>query len=215
MPVPVPLRRPPSRQSPACLPAVSAAGVYPRTRSDARLPACLRRWALPPREQIALAQIEQALAAGIPRARCSWMLATVMRRRCAIGSARNELSYAVALRPATTVWWGEHQPAPVARMHRRGGRPRTRVRRDSEAPADRRARSGARAADGRAGARSNGGRGPTRRSPRALHGCAAVPHTAIFPARKNGCSSNGRTGTPRRPTPSCPTCLNRSRLKTW
>ena len=164
--------------------------------------------------QIAWAQIEQALAAGIPRGTvlmdAGYGDETAMRDRL----SAHELSYAVAVRPATTVWWEKRQPAPAARKHRRGGRPRTRVRRT---------RSTSRSAcsiwlarcRGRAGARSNGGRGPIRRSPRALHGCAAVPHTAIAPARRNGCSSNGRTGTPRRPTTSCPTCLNRSRLKTW
>ena len=38
--------------------------------------------------EIAWAQIEAALARASRVARCSWMLATVMRRRCAIGSAR-------------------------------------------------------------------------------------------------------------------------------
>ena len=78
--------------------------------------------------QIAWAQIEQALAAGIPRGTvlmdAGYGDETAMRDRL----SAQQLSYAVAVRPATTVWWGEHQPAPAARKHRRGGRPRTRVR---------------------------------------------------------------------------------------
>ena len=81
--------------------------------------------------QIAWAQIEAALAAGIP---CGTVLMdagygdeAAMRDRL----NAQQLSYAVAVRPATTVWWGEHQPAPAVRKHRRGGRPRTRVRRNA------------------------------------------------------------------------------------
>jgi len=43
---------------------------------------------------------------------------------------KRDFVYAVAVRPATTVWWGEHQPAPAPRPQPRG-RPRTRVRRDA------------------------------------------------------------------------------------
>jgi SRSO17 transposase len=81
--------------------------------------------------QLAWAQIEAALAAGIPRGTvlmdAGYGDEAAMRDRL----SAHELSYAVAVRPATTVWWGEHQPAPAARKHRRGGRPRTRVRRDA------------------------------------------------------------------------------------
>ena len=81
--------------------------------------------------EIAWAQIEQALAAGIPRGTvlmdAGYGDETAMRDRL----NAQELSYAVAVRPATTLWWGEHQPAPAARQHRRAGRPRNRVRRDA------------------------------------------------------------------------------------
>jgi SRSO17 transposase len=81
--------------------------------------------------QLAWTQIEAALAAGIPRGTvlmdAGYGDEAAMRDRL----SAHELSYAVAVRPATTVWWGEHQPAPAARKHRRGGRPRTRVRRDA------------------------------------------------------------------------------------
>ena len=80
--------------------------------------------------QIAWAQIEQALAAGIPRGTvlmdAGYGDETAMRDRL----SAQQLSYAVAVRPATTLWWGQHQPAPAARQYRRGGRFRTRVRRD-------------------------------------------------------------------------------------
>ena len=82
--------------------------------------------------EIAWAQIEQALAAGIPRGTvlmdAGYGDETAMRERL----SAHDLSYAVAIRPATTLWWGEHQPAPAAHQHRRGGRPRTRVRRDAK-----------------------------------------------------------------------------------
>ena len=82
--------------------------------------------------QIAWAQIEAALAAGIPRGTvlmdAGYGDETAMRDRL----SAQQLSYAVGVRPGTTVWWGEHQPAAAAgRKHRRGGRPRTRVQRDA------------------------------------------------------------------------------------
>ena len=42
-----------------------------------------------------------------------------------------ELSYAVGVRRATTVWWGEHQPAPMSEYSGQG-RPRRRLIRDAE-----------------------------------------------------------------------------------
>lgn len=47
-------------------------------------------------------------------------------------SARG-MTYAVGIRPGTTVWWDSYQPAPtpVALQPSRGGRPRSRVLRDS------------------------------------------------------------------------------------
>jgi len=80
--------------------------------------------------QIAWAQIETALAAGIPRGTvlmdAGYGDETAMRDRL----SAHELSYAAAVRPATTVWWGEHQPAAIARKHVRSA-PGTRVRRDA------------------------------------------------------------------------------------
>ena len=79
--------------------------------------------------ELAREQIEAALAANIPRgvvltdagygdeaALRDWLQA-------------QGLSYAVGIRPATAVWWGEHQPAPASRQTR--GRPRTHVKRDA------------------------------------------------------------------------------------
>jgi SRSO17 transposase len=45
--------------------------------------------------------------------------------------AGHALSYAVGVRPGTTVWWGEHQPLPAPKPRRRAGRPRQRLRRDT------------------------------------------------------------------------------------
>ena len=83
--------------------------------------------------KIAWAQIEAALVAGIPRGTVLMDAAygdeAAMRDRL----TAHGLSYAVAVRPATTVWWGEHQPAPTPVKQTRG-RPRTRVRRDARHP---------------------------------------------------------------------------------
>jgi SRSO17 transposase len=79
--------------------------------------------------RIAWAQIEAALAAGIPRGTVLMDAAygdeAAMRDRL----TGHGLAYAVAIRPATTVWWGTHQPAPAKQSTR--GRPRIRVRRDA------------------------------------------------------------------------------------
>ena len=79
---------------------------------------------------IAWGQIEAALAAGLPRGTVLMDAAygdeAAMRDRL----SAHELSYAVAVRPATTVWWGQHQPVPALAQQTRG-RPRTRVRRDA------------------------------------------------------------------------------------
>lgn len=80
--------------------------------------------------QIAWGQIEAALAAGIARGTVLMDAAygdeAAMRDRL----SAHRLSYAVAVRPATTVWWGKHQPAS-APVEQSRGRPRTRVRRDA------------------------------------------------------------------------------------
>lgn len=79
--------------------------------------------------ELAWAQIEAALAAGIPRGTvltdAGYGDETALRDRL---SARG-LPYAVGIRPATAVWWEKHQPAraPVKPVR---GRRRTRVLRD-------------------------------------------------------------------------------------
>ncbi|HEV2007882.1 MAG TPA: IS701 family transposase [Burkholderiales bacterium] len=77
---------------------------------------------------LAFSQIEAALAAGVPRgpvtADAGYGDESAFRDRlCEAGMA-----YAVGIRPATSVWWGEYQPAeaPAGR-----GRPRTRLQRDA------------------------------------------------------------------------------------
>jgi len=79
--------------------------------------------------EIAWLQIEAALAAGIPRGPvlidAGYGDEAALRDRL----SAHGLIYAVGIRPATAVWWDEHQPAPTASARRRG-RPRTRVLRD-------------------------------------------------------------------------------------
>ncbi len=79
--------------------------------------------------EIAWAQIEAALAAGIPRGPvlvdAGYGDEAALRDRL----SAHGLVYAVGIRPATGVWWGEHQPAPAPATQGRG-RPRTRVLRD-------------------------------------------------------------------------------------
>jgi SRSO17 transposase len=76
---------------------------------------------------IALGQIEQALAAGLP--------AGVVLADAAYGTEadwRDQLSswglqYAVGVREHSCVWHGRHRPAPMPAASLRGGRPRTRL----------------------------------------------------------------------------------------
>jgi len=87
--------------------------------------------AFAPKGQIAWQQIQAALEAGYPRgtvlADAAYGDETAWRERL----SRAGLSYAVGIRPATTVWWGSHQPAHVpARGSSEPGRPRTRTQRD-------------------------------------------------------------------------------------
>jgi SRSO17 transposase len=80
---------------------------------------------------IALEQIDQALASGISPG--------IVLADAAYGTDtdwRNQLSerglqYMVGVRDNTTVWWGEHQPAPMPPAKSRRGRPRTRTVRDA------------------------------------------------------------------------------------
>lgn len=75
---------------------------------------------------LALEQIDQALARGVPRG--------VVLADAAYGTEthwRDQLSerglqYMVGVRDNTKVWWGTHQPAPMPPVSRKGGRPRTR-----------------------------------------------------------------------------------------
>lgn len=81
--------------------------------------------------EMARVQIEAALNAAIPRgtvlADAAYGDETAFRDWL---SAR-ELSYALGVRPATTVWWGEHQPVPNPHKGRRG-KTRTHLVRDAD-----------------------------------------------------------------------------------
>jgi SRSO17 transposase len=79
--------------------------------------------------EIALGQVEAALAAGLPRG--VFLGDAAYGDEAALRDRLTELDliYAVGVRPGTAVWWENHQPAtpPVAR---RRGRARTRLVRD-------------------------------------------------------------------------------------
>lgn len=79
--------------------------------------------------EIAWAQIEAALAAGTPR---GTVLIDAGYDEAALRDRLTErgLQYAVGIRPQTTLWWGEHQPAPTPPKRSQYGRPRVRVLRD-------------------------------------------------------------------------------------
>src|SRR3990172_2926950 len=81
--------------------------------------------------ELAWAQIEAALTASIPRgpvlADAAYGDEAALRDRL----SAHELIYAVGIRPATAVWWDEHQPASPP-VKQGGGRPRTRVLRDKD-----------------------------------------------------------------------------------
>jgi SRSO17 transposase len=78
--------------------------------------------------ELAWAQIEAALAAGMPRGTvlmdAGYGDEAAMRDRL----SAHQLSYAVGVRSGTKVWWAGHQPAAVVHQQPRG-RPRTRLRR--------------------------------------------------------------------------------------
>ena len=80
---------------------------------------------------LAMRQIEQALAAGYPRgvvlADAAYGDETAWRERL----AGHGLTYAVGVKPGTTVWWGEYQPLVPAPPSGQAGRPATRFGRDA------------------------------------------------------------------------------------
>ena len=81
--------------------------------------------------ELAMQQIEAAMAAGYPRgvvlADAAYGDETAWRERL----AGQGLSYAVGVRPGTTVWWGEHQPLLPPPASGQPGRPRRRLMRDA------------------------------------------------------------------------------------
>jgi SRSO17 transposase len=82
--------------------------------------------------QLAWQQIEAALAAGYPRgpvlADAAYGDETAWREKL----AERGLTYAVGVRPATTVWWGEHQPASLPTPRAETGRARRKLHRDAD-----------------------------------------------------------------------------------
>ncbi|OIQ79304.1 transposase DDE domain protein [mine drainage metagenome] len=80
--------------------------------------------------ELAWRQIEAALQAGYPRgtvlADAAYGDETAWREKL----AGRGLTYAVGVRPATTVWWGEHQPAAESDPAGGVGRPRRGLQRD-------------------------------------------------------------------------------------
>lgn len=80
---------------------------------------------------LAMQQIEAALSAGHRRgvvlADAAYGGDTAWREQL----SGHGLSYAVAVRSTTSVWWGSYQPVPEPELTRRRGRPRCRVQRDA------------------------------------------------------------------------------------
>jgi len=82
--------------------------------------------------QIAREQIDAALAKDLPRGVVLADAAYGDESGFRDGLTERELSYVLAVRETTGVWWGEHQPAPVpANDSPARGRPRTRLKRDA------------------------------------------------------------------------------------
>lgn len=83
------------------------------------------------KDELAWAQIEAALAADVPRG--TVLMDSAYGDNAALRDrlSAQGLSYAVAVRAHTALWWADHQPAaPPVRQHA-GGRARTRVARDA------------------------------------------------------------------------------------
>ncbi len=79
--------------------------------------------------EMARTQIEAALAAGIPRGPVLMDAGYGDEAAFRDWLSARELPYAAGVRPATAVWYDEHQPAPAPVKAGRG-RPRTRLARD-------------------------------------------------------------------------------------
>ena len=79
--------------------------------------------------ELAWTQIEAALEAGIPRGTVLVDAGYGDEAQLRDRLSEHGLSYAVGIRPATAVWWEQHQPAPAPVKQVRGRR-RTRVLRD-------------------------------------------------------------------------------------
>lgn len=79
--------------------------------------------------EIARTQIEAALSADIPRGPVLMDAGYGDEAALRDWLSAQELVYAVGIRPATAVWWDDHQPAPAPVKTGRG-RPRTRLVRD-------------------------------------------------------------------------------------
>ena len=80
--------------------------------------------------EMARVQIEAALTAGIPRGPVLMDAAYGDQAKLRDWLSARGLSYAAGIRPATAVWYDEHQPAAVSVKPGRG-RPRTRLMRDA------------------------------------------------------------------------------------
>ena len=99
-------------------------------RDEARVPAEI---GFATKGEIAMAQIEAALAAELPRGVLLADAAYGDEAAWRDGLSEQGLTYAVGVRPQSAVWWGEYQPARAAAT-RRLGRPRTRLLRDPAHP---------------------------------------------------------------------------------
>lgn len=83
------------------------------------------------KNQMAAAQIRAAVAAGLPRGTVLGDAAYGDDTPLRDALTEQGLVYALGIKPLTTVWWDIHQPAPTPppKAH---GRPRVRVKRDTE-----------------------------------------------------------------------------------
>lgn len=81
---------------------------------------------------LAMRQIEAALASGYPRgvvlADAAYGYETTWREQL----AEHESTYAVGVRPGTTVWWGKHQSLSAPKPEGKRGRPRRRLQGGAE-----------------------------------------------------------------------------------